>query len=253
MDTNRYKIGNTCISITNPYDLKQHIDWAIGANRKGYICVTNTRTVYHSNHDTEYCKIQNNSFMTIPDGTPLVWMAHLEGFKKVQRISGPSLMVDLIQLSEEKNYSHYFYGSTENVIKKIENKFQKEYPRVVVKRLLAPPFQPIEKFDIETLAAELNELKPTFFWCGLGAPKQERLIALLQPHLQSTICIGVGLAFEYFAGTVYEPPFFFKKLKLEWFFRCLQQPIKARRFILPFFYMIGLLLQCFMKEKIFKK
>jgi N-acetylglucosaminyldiphosphoundecaprenol N-acetyl-beta-D-mannosaminyltransferase len=249
--TQRYYIGNIGISQVNSDIVKEQIELCVKQNKSVYICVTNTRTVYIANHDEEYCNIQNNSFLTIPDGSPLVWIAHLKGLKNVQRVSGPLLMVDVIHLSRKNGYSHYFYGSNENVINKIGNKLKKKYPDVIIKGLVSPPFQSVEKFNIHELADELNALKPTFFWCGLGAPKQEKLIALLQPHLKSTICIGVGLAFEYYAGTVSIPPKIFKSLHLEWLYRSLQQPVKIKRFIKPFFYMIGLLLRYFIKEKLY--
>lgn len=64
-------------------------------------------------------------------------------------------------------------------------------------------------------------------------------MALLQLHLNHTISLGVGLAFEYFAGTVKRVPYGIEKLGLEWLYRCLQQPIKARRFVIPFFWIVN--------------
>ncbi|HLP72558.1 MAG TPA: WecB/TagA/CpsF family glycosyltransferase, partial [Bacteroidales bacterium] len=87
------------------------------------------------------------------------------------------------------------------------------------------------------LAHRINLIKPTFFWCGLGAPKQERLMYLLQPKLNSTICIGVGLAFEYFAGTVKRAPDWMIQSGLEWVYRLAQQPGKINRAFRPLSWM----------------
>ena len=61
-------------------------------------------------------------------------------------------------------------------------------------------------------------------------------MALLQPHLKQTISIGVGLAFEYYAGTVKRVPKNIEKLGLEWFYRLSQQPKKIGRFVKPFLF-----------------
>jgi len=53
----------------------------------------------------------------------------------------------------------------------------------------------------------------------------------------------VGLAFEYFAGTVKRVPRKIQKYGFEWLFRCIQQPIKARRFIIPFLWIIPKILK----------
>lgn len=249
----RFYIDKIGISQVNMDVALQYIDKSINDNKLGYICVTNSRTTYIANKDLSYCNIQNNSLLTLPDGTPLVWIAHLRGLKHISRVSGPDLLNKILALSPSKKYSHYFFGSTPTTISLIGENLIKEFQDLEIKGLVSPPFQPLEAFDIDALANEINKLKPTFFWCGLGAPKQEKLIALLQPKLKATISIGVGLAFEYYAGTVKLPPKIISKLHLEWLYRCGQQPIKARRFIIPFFSMLLKLVQNFIFAKHFNR
>ena len=245
----RYNIGKIKISNTNINKTLDLIEKQIKIKESSYICVTNARTSHLANKDNEYCKIQNNSYLTVPDGMPLVWIAHNKGFKEVGKVSGMDLMKRIFTESVKNSYSHYFYGCSNATIDLMVENIKKDYYGIQIKGAVSPPFQPLEKFDIDALATELNSLKPTFFWCGLGAPKQERLMALLQPKLDSTICVGVGLAFEYFAGTVKRVPVPIQRMGLEWFYRCAQQPIKARRFIVPFFWIIKYILM----SKILKK
>jgi len=171
--------------------------------------------------------------LSVPDGAPLVWIAHNKGLKTVGKVSGKDLMDALFQISVENNYSHYFFGSTPQTINLLQNQLKKDIRGINIKGAISPPFQPLEEFDIESLAKEINRLKPTFFWCGLGAPKQERFIAMLQPKLEKTICIGVGLAFEYVAGTVKRAPLWMQKSGLEWSYRLRQQPQNISRAIRP--------------------
>lgn len=175
----RFNIGKIKINITNLDDTLCHIDNAINKKHYGYICVTNSRTAYQANKDDTYLKIQNNSLMTVPDGMPLIWIAHNKGYNKVGRVCGPDLFPAIIKISKVKGYSHYFYGSTQNTIDLIQQKMRNEHPEIVLKGAVSPPFQPIESYDIDELAKEINRLQPTFFWCGLGAPKQEQLMYLL--------------------------------------------------------------------------
>ncbi len=220
----RFSIDKIQISKVNKYSTMETIEAAINKKIFGYICVTNSRTVYLANNDPNYCKIQNNSLLTVPDGMPLVWIANNLGYNNVKKVSGKDLM-DLVFCKSEKNkYSHYFYGCSQNTIDLLCFNLSQLYPNIEIKRAYSPPFQSIEKFDIDALAEEINLIHPTFFWCGLGAPKQEQLIALLQPKLESTICIGVGLAFEYFAGTVDRAPSYISNNGLEWMYRLMQQP-----------------------------
>ena len=233
----RYSIGVFKVSCVNQQKAVDAIKDAIHNNSFGYICVSNARVAYQSNHDPEYCAIQNNSFLTVPDGKPLVWIAHNMGFKDVGQVAGNELFHALLSESAANGYSHYFYGSTLSTIKKMEERVTREYPGARIVRAVSPPFQPIEAYDIDALAEEINAVSPTFFWVGLGAPKQERLMALLQPKLKSTFCIGVGLVFEYYAGTVRRAPLWARKLGLEWLVRSAQQPrVFCKRMIIPFFW-----------------
>jgi N-acetylglucosaminyldiphosphoundecaprenol N-acetyl-beta-D-mannosaminyltransferase len=231
-----FKIGDLKINAINLNETISYISECIKNNLTGYICVTNSRTAYLSNKCKEYCSIQNNSLLTVPDGIPLVWIANNRGLNDVGKVSGKDLMDALFEISVEKSYSHYFYGCSQKTITLLQKNLMLKYPGIEIKGAHSPPFQPIEDFDIESLSNQINELRPTFFWCGLGAPKQEKLISLLQPSLKKTMSVGVGLAFEYFAGTVSRVPSQIENLGLEWLYRCFQQPIKARRFIIPFFW-----------------
>lgn len=239
----RYSIGKININRTNLSDTLGEIHRTIEEKKYGYICVTNSRTAYLANNDDDYLKIQNNSFMTVPDGIPLIWIAHNKGFKDVGRVCGPDLFPNILKISKEKNYSHFFFGSTPKTINIIKNKFKYEYPEIEIKGAVSPPFQPIEDYNIDELAKEINRLKPTFFWCGLGAPKQEQLMALLQPKLEVTICVGIGLVFEYFANTVDRAPKWAQKIGLEWFFRLAQQPKKITRIGKPYIWTIKQLIR----------
>ncbi|WP_372948561.1 WecB/TagA/CpsF family glycosyltransferase [Mariniphaga sp.] len=245
----RFKIQNIAISVTNIPHALTVIEQAVTNNKPGYICVTNARTVHLANHNGEYCRIQNNSLLTVPDGAPLVWIARNKGFKDVGKVSGKDLMDALFAVSAEKGFSHYFYGSTSYTITQLTSNLQKLYPGIQIKGAVSPPFQALDEFDIDELVKELNQLQPTFFWCGLGAPKQERLNALLQPKLNSTICVGVGLAFEYIAGTVKRAPKWMQKTGLEWLFRLLQQPKNISRAIVPLSWIFIQLIKSILSKK----
>lgn len=227
----RFAIGKFKVSVT---DLPKAIDFinkCVAAQKFNYVCVSNARSAYQSNQEQDYCDIQNKSLLTVADGRPLSWIAHNLGYKDVRQIAGMDLFNGLLKESKRFGYSHYFFGSTDSTLEKMKDRLSEEYPDAKLLKVFSPPFQPLEQFDIDSLAAELNELKPTFFWVGLGAPKQERLMALLQPKLKETICIGVGLVFEYYAGNVKRAPEWIRKIGLEWLYRDIQQ---KRKRIPPF-------------------
>nr|WP_308758063.1 WecB/TagA/CpsF family glycosyltransferase [uncultured Bacteroides sp.] len=248
-----YSIGNVHISQVNLISFSEQIEYCVKNKILGYVCVTNSRTVYLSQKDNLYANIQNSSLLTVPDGMPLIWIAHNMGYKSVGRTCGPDIFNLLLEKSVSNGYSHYFYGGSSNSISIIQAKCRRDYAGIVIKGAISPPFQSIDKFNINSIANEINKLKPTFFWCGLGAPKQEILMSRLQPLLTDTICIGVGLVFDYYAGTVQRSPKWMQKVGLEWLYRVLQQPLKSKRVFFPFLWISFILFKsmfCKLRKKL---
>lgn len=245
----RFALGRVFISRTNPRDARSSIDRFRSEGRYGYICFMDARTAYLANHDPEYCRIQNESLLTCPDGMPIVWFARRSGFEDVAKVSGKDFMDLIFSVSVQEGYSHFFYGSTPSAIEKIRKNLGRQYPGLLILGAVSPPFQPLASFDTDALAEELNRLRPTFFWCGLGAPKQEQLMALLQPKLDATCCAGVGLAFEYFAGTVSRAPEWMQRIGLEWVYRLAQQPRNIARVVRPYMWILKELILVNFKKK----
>lgn len=239
----RFKVKNTGISITNLDHAVTCIKNRIDLKQKGYVCVTNVRATYVANNDPDYCRIINNSFLTVPDGKPLEWYARLIGLKKVSKTSGPDLFNKICEISEGNNYTHFFYGSTPEIIEKLQNNLKKKYPQLVIKGAVSPPFKPVAELADERIIDQINSLKPTFVWIGLGAPKQERFIDLIINRIDSSILIGIGLVFDYEAGTVIRAPKLLQNIGLEWVYRFIQQPRLSVRSLRAFQFFIALLIK----------
>jgi len=173
-----------------------------------YICIANVETTVLSQQDGDFCRIQNESLLTVPDGTPLIWYAMIMGEKSIERITGADLMTEILEMSAECSYSHYFYGDTEETLSGIERKIHEFCPGAEIRGMCSPPFRPLRDDEIDGAIAEINRLKPTFVWVGLGAPKQERWMARVLPHIDSSILIGVGAAFRFLTKEYKNPPRF---------------------------------------------
>ncbi len=243
----RFKIGKIGISIVDLKTAVEHMERAIQERKFGYVCVTNSRTAYLAQNNEEYCCVQNASLMTVPDGAPLVAIARNSGVRGMGRVTGKDLMDRIFAVSRENGYSHYFYGSTPETIENLQSGLKARFPGIDVRAAESPPFQEVDRFDVRSLAREVNRLRPTFFWCGLGAPKQELLMSRLQPHLEATISIGVGLAFEYCAGSVPRAPGWLQKGGCEALYNVIRNPVRGKRMVKASFWVSGKLLGSIIK------
>lgn len=188
-----------------------------------YMCVSNVHTTVISYEDKEYCMIQNGGIMAIPDGGPLSSVGKKRGHKDMERTTGPSYMGEILKISVEKGYRHYFYGSTEETLGKLHKILERDYPGLQIAGMHSPPFRPMSKEEDEAIVEQINGTKPDFVWVGLGAPKQERWMAEHQGRI-SGFMVGVGAGFDYFAGNIERAPEWMQKSNLEWMFRLMQDP-----------------------------
>ena len=78
---------------------------------------------------------------------------------------------------------------------------------------------------------KINEAKPDVLFVCLGAPKQEKFMALHQDELQVKLMAGLGGSLDAFAGTVKRAPKWMIKLNLEWFYRLVKQPSRFGRML----------------------
>ncbi len=188
-----------------------------------YICVSNVHTTVTSYEDESYRAIQNGGIMAIPDGGPLSSIGRKRGAKKMDRTPGPSFMVEILKLSRAHNWKHYFYGSTQETLGKMKGVLEKAYPGVQIVGMFSPPFRPLTNEEDREIVENINEVAPDYIWVGLGAPKQENWMAQHQGKVKG-LMVGVGAAFDYFAGNIKRAPNWMQKANLEWLYRLAQDP-----------------------------
>ena len=75
----------------------------------------------------------------------------------------------------------------------------------------------------------INKSGCEMLFVALGSPKQELLIDSLQSKLKCSLMIGVGGTFDYYSGKIKRAPDFMKEMGLEWLYRLIKQPARAKR------------------------
>ena len=211
------------IAAINMNWLLKYIDENLSDIKGDYICVSNVHTTVTSYEDAAYCAVQNGGLMAIPDGGPLSSVGRKRGYSDMDRTTGPSLMGEIFKISAEKGYRHYFYGSTEETLKLLEEKLQANYPGIQIAGMYSPPFRPLTEEEDKNIIENINKTKPDFVWIGLGAPKQEKWMAEHQGKIDG-LMLGVGAGFDYYAENIKRAPEWMQKSNLEWLYRLMQDP-----------------------------
>lgn len=202
--------------------------WIAQAERK-YVCVTGVHGVMESRRSDDIRRIHNEAGLVTPDGMPLVWLSRWAGFRHVDRVYGPDLMLAVLGADKLREARHFLYGTTESTLATLASRLRKRFPAARIVGTIAPPFRPLSPAEDDAYVAEINASGADIVWVGLSTPKQERWMAMHRDRLHAAALIGVGAAFDIHAGVVAQAPRFLQRSGLEWAFRLLTDPRRLWR------------------------
>lgn len=187
----------------------------------GYVCFANVHMVIEAYKNRNFTKQVNNAMLVLPDGMPIINTLRSIYGEQQERIAGMDVMPDLIRLAEVHDLKIFFFGTSNDLLEKIRFKTEKDFPRVKIAGLFAPPFE--KSINDEGYIKLINESKANLVFIALGCPKQEKWMAENSSKLNA-ILLGVGGAFPIYAGTTKRAPKWLRDLSLEWLFRLGQEP-----------------------------
>ena len=191
--------------------------------RGGYVCVANVHVAIECEDDPRFTQLVNDADLVLPDGTPLVWMQRLQGNENATQVRGPSLMPMLMQHAEAEDLRIGFLGGRPEVLETIVARAHAEFPSLHIAYNHSPPFRALTPAENTEIADAINKAGVQILFVGLGCPKQERWMAANRDAVNA-VMIGVGAAFDLYAGNIREAPMIVSKLGLEWMFRLIQEP-----------------------------
>jgi len=194
-----------------------------------YVCVTGVHGVMEGLGNVAIRKILDQADACVPDGMPMVWLGWLHGFRQMDRVYGPDLMLALLRRSAEKGYTNYFYGGGESVARELKDRMQRRFPGLRVVGACCPPFRSLTSKEEDCIIADINEKRPDLLWIGLSTPKQEMQMAAFRSKVRARVMLGVGAAFDFHAGRVRQAPHWVQRCGLEWLFRLCMEPRRLWR------------------------
>lgn len=197
-------------------------DELLRRNSKGYICVTGVHGVMEAQDDAEFRRILNESFLTVPDGMPAVWVGRHQGFA-VERVYGPDFMRDFCRFSVARGYRHFLYGGNDGVAESLKAALERMIPGLLVAGTYTPPFRPLNASELKELQSIVERTHPDVMWIGLSTPKQERFMAEYLHSLNVNVMVGVGAAFDIHTGRIKDAPQWIKNMGMQWLHRLAQE------------------------------
>ncbi len=216
----RYNVLGVGVSALTLAQARELVLGVRGTTGHGYICLGTAHGLTEARADPALRRIYNESWLTTPDGMPLVWL----GPRGVERVYGPDLMHAVCEHGRAVGLRHYFFGGVAGVAEALRAKLVARYPGLEVVGTFTPPFRPLAPDEFNVVQTEVARTRPDVIWVGLSTPKQEKFMAEYWRRLEAGVLIGVGAAFDFHSGRVRQAPHWIQRSGFEWLFRLAVEP-----------------------------
>lgn len=227
-------LGVGVSAITMAHALETIECW-IKKSQPHYICLTPAHAIMECYNHPELRQIYNHSGLTTPDGMAIVWLLHWYGYRGVERVYGPDLLLATCERSVEQGYRHYFYGGAPGVPEELARKMQARFLGLQIVGVESPPFRSLTTEEDEAVVRRIRTAHPDIVWVGIGSPRQERWMKNHIGRLDVPVLVGVGAAFDFLSGNKPQAPLCVQRSGLEWLFRLITEPRRLwRRYLLQY-------------------
>lgn|ERR1019366_7575349 len=200
------------------------VEEALSEKRKGYVCLVGVHGIMEAQRKPSLAAIYADATIAVPDGTPTVWVGHLQGLSWMRRVTGPDLMLEIFRREQFASCTHFFLGGKEGVAEELSAAILRRFPSAHIVGTYTPPFRDLTLSEEVGLVARIRELKPDVIWVGLSTPKQEHFMSKYLPVLDTTLMFGVGAAFDFHTGRIRDCAGWIKRAGLQWLHRLIQDP-----------------------------
>ena len=188
----------------------------------------NPHSLVAAHRDAEFREALERASAVVADGVGCMWAAALAGTSIGPRITGSAYFVAMMTALNEAGGKAFFFGSSDEVLRKLAARVTVDFPHVTL-AVLSPPFRPWSEEENALMIADIQRFAPDVLWVGMTAPKQEKWVAANASRLHIPVIGSIGAVFDYYAGVTRRAPQWICDAGLEWLYRLPREPKRLWR------------------------
>ena len=196
----------------------------IASGGRGYTVTPNPEIIMASRNNPALADAVNDAFLVLPDGIGVVIGSKILGRPLMGKVAGIEYGETLLSRCAKEGYTAFFLGAKPGVAEKAAENLMAKYPGLNVVGTNDGYFK-----DSAPIIEKINSLSPDVLFVCLGFPTQELWMAENVKKLNIHLALGLGGSLDIFAGVSQRAPDFFVKHGLEWFYRLIKEPWRAKR------------------------
>jgi len=199
-------------------------------NRNHMVVTPNPEALMLAQRNESFLNILQKADLVLADGIGILLAARLKGIPIPERVPGCDIAMALLQATASTagrpgaGHSCYLLGAAPGVAEKARRKLQEQGITVV-------GAQDGYFTDENFILGEIRSLAPDILLVGMGMPRQEEWLAKHLHTLPCKISLCVGGSIDIISGSVRRAPKIMRIFGLEWLYRLVTNPRRARRML----------------------
>ena len=200
-----------------------------------YIATPNPEIILRARKNKNLRFILNNSDIALADGFGLKIAARLLGEKLYSRITGADFTEAIISLAEQEKWPIFLLGTeSEKIVEQAMLHLRYKYKNVRIVGVASGGVVEFRQARCQTsddmLLDKINQSGAQIIFVGFGCPRQEKWIFQNLDKLSHIkLAMAVGGTLDFLSGNRKRATYFMRKLGLEWLWRLIQEPSRAKR------------------------
>jgi N-acetylglucosaminyldiphosphoundecaprenol N-acetyl-beta-D-mannosaminyltransferase len=213
------------------YQLRNEMDDCLESHgNMHWLACVNPHSFVTALNDEQFKASLNDATWLVPDGKGVVLGCRLLGNDVVQTLTGSDVFSDVCRIADTRKFSVFLLGAGKDTLNLMTERMCTEFPNIRSVHSYSPPYAPqFSEKENAKIVDLINKSGAEVLWVGMTAPKQEKWIYENRHRLTVRFAGAVGAVFDYYAGTIKRPSYFWRQLGLEWLIRFLKEPRRLWR------------------------
>ena len=213
---------------------------AAGRRERCFLSTPNLNWLAACLNDPAFRGSVMRSDLSIPDGTPLIWIAKLLGIPLRERVAGSTLF-EILRRENPRKISVFFFGGPDGAAEAACQRLNHEGRGLAGAGYESPGFGSVEDMSTGAIVGRINASQADFLVVALGARKGQAWIERNLERLNVPVVSHLGAVVNFVAGTARRAPVWTQQAGLEWLWRIKEEPDLWRRYFLDGMVLLRLL------------
>ncbi|HZU14145.1 MAG TPA: WecB/TagA/CpsF family glycosyltransferase [Chloroflexota bacterium] len=226
--TERYRVAGVAVDAVNEDEVLALIAGRVTSGTRCRIVTVNAEFVVRAQRDAAFREVLEDADLATPDGAGVIWALARQGASVRRRVGGSDLIWTISAQAARHSHRLYLLGGQPGVAEAVRRRLTHAYSGLLVVGAEAGSPDPRLAGPI---TGRIRDSGADIVMVAFGAPRQEMWIAENMAASGVTVALGVGGSFDYIAGRAKRAPRWMQDHGLEWLWRLVRQPWRARRMV----------------------